>query len=76
MTDGSDLAWLGLERHGEGRWSFDLTPPLSRIGAVSVLAVLPPLGFLAITGLTGFPGITGPIWLAVVSGGIFLRGER
>lgn len=31
MTDGSDLAWLGLERHGEHRWSFELTPPLSRM---------------------------------------------
>jgi acyl-CoA thioesterase len=31
MTDGSDLAWLGLERHDEGRWSFELTPPLSRM---------------------------------------------
>lgn len=26
-----DLAWLGLERHGGGRWSFELTPPLSRL---------------------------------------------
>jgi acyl-CoA thioesterase len=25
-----DIAWLGLERQGEGEWSFDLTPPLSR----------------------------------------------
>ena len=31
MTDGSDLAWLGLERQGDGRWSFELTPPLSRM---------------------------------------------
>jgi acyl-CoA thioesterase len=31
MTDGSDLAWLGLERHGDGRWTFELTPPLSRM---------------------------------------------
>jgi acyl-CoA thioesterase len=31
MTDGSDLAWLGLERGDEGRWSFELTPPLSRM---------------------------------------------
>ena len=31
MTDGSDLKWLGLERTGEGRWSFELTPPLSRM---------------------------------------------
>jgi acyl-CoA thioesterase len=31
MADGSDLAWLGLERHDEGRWSFELTPPLSRM---------------------------------------------
>ena len=31
MTDGSDLAWLGLERHGEGRWSFEVTPPLGRM---------------------------------------------
>src|SRR3954468_11268506 len=31
MTDGCDLAWLGLERHGDGRWSFELTPPLSRM---------------------------------------------
>ena len=30
MTDGSDLAWLGLERHGDGRWSFDLTTWLTR----------------------------------------------
>ena len=25
-----DIAWLGLERQGEGEWSFELTPPLSR----------------------------------------------
>jgi acyl-CoA thioesterase len=31
VTDGSDLAWLGLERQGEGRWSFELTPPLRRM---------------------------------------------
>src|SRR5688500_7514095 len=31
MTDGSDLAWLGLERRDEGRWSFELTPPLARM---------------------------------------------
>jgi acyl-CoA thioesterase len=31
MADGSDLAWLGLERHRDGRWSFELTPPLSRL---------------------------------------------
>jgi acyl-CoA thioesterase II len=31
MTDGSDLAWLGLEHHGDGRWSFELTPPLARM---------------------------------------------
>jgi acyl-CoA thioesterase len=31
VTDGSDLAWLGLERRGEGLWSFELTPPLSRM---------------------------------------------
>jgi acyl-CoA thioesterase len=31
MTDGSDLAWLGLERHDEGRWSFEVTPPLQRM---------------------------------------------
>jgi acyl-CoA thioesterase len=30
MTDGSDLAWLGLERSGDGRWSFEVTPPLTR----------------------------------------------
>src|SRR5438874_12862131 len=30
MSDGSDIAWLGLERRGEGRWSFELTSPLSR----------------------------------------------
>jgi acyl-CoA thioesterase len=31
MSDGSDLAWLGLERHDQGRWSFELTSPLSRM---------------------------------------------
>jgi acyl-CoA thioesterase len=31
MTDGYDLAWLGLERAGDGHWSFELTPPLSRM---------------------------------------------
>src|SRR5947209_18755181 len=30
MSDGSDLVWLGLERPGEGRWSVELTPPLTR----------------------------------------------
>ena len=30
MSDGSDLARLGLERRGEGRWSFELTSPLTR----------------------------------------------
>lgn len=31
MSDGDDLAWLGLERTDEGRWSFELTPPLTRM---------------------------------------------
>ena len=30
MPDGDDLAWLGLDRHGDGRWSFELTAPLTR----------------------------------------------
>lgn len=60
------VAVLALRQRVLPRW----------VGAVSVLAVLPPLGFLFITGLTGFSGITGPIWLAVVSAGIWLRGER
>ena len=30
MPDDSDLAWLGLERHGNGRWSFELTSALTR----------------------------------------------
>lgn len=30
VVDGDDLAWLGLERHGDGRWSFELTRPLTR----------------------------------------------
>src|SRR3954467_4967935 len=30
MSDGSDLAWLGLERSGDGRWSFELPSPLTR----------------------------------------------
>jgi acyl-CoA thioesterase II len=28
--ESSDLAWLGLERHGDGRWSFELTSGLTR----------------------------------------------
>ena len=31
MTDGSDISWLGLERHRPGEWSFELTPSLSRM---------------------------------------------
>ncbi len=31
MTDGSDLEWLGLERTGDGHWTFELTPGLSRL---------------------------------------------
>lgn len=31
MTDGRDLEWLGLERSSESHWSFELTPPLSRM---------------------------------------------
>ena len=30
MNDGADLAWLGLKRAETGRWSFNLTTPLSR----------------------------------------------
>ncbi|HVM51953.1 MAG TPA: thioesterase family protein [Acidimicrobiales bacterium] len=30
MSDGSDLAWLGLERDGDRSWSFELTPELTR----------------------------------------------
>lgn len=30
MAATSDLDWLGLERHGDGAWSFELTGPLSR----------------------------------------------
>jgi acyl-CoA thioesterase len=30
MTDGSDLAWLGLHHEGPGRWSFELIPSLAR----------------------------------------------
>lgn len=30
MADGSDLAWLGLERDGDSRWSFELMSPLTR----------------------------------------------
>ena len=33
MTDGADLAWIGLERTCEVRWSFALTPFLSRFDA-------------------------------------------
>lgn len=29
-NDGLDIRWLGLERRGEGRWSFELTAPLTR----------------------------------------------
>ena len=31
MTDGSDISWLGLEHAGSGEWSFELTPPLTRM---------------------------------------------
>ena len=30
MTDDSDIAWLGLDRHGDGSWSFELTSELTR----------------------------------------------
>src|SRR5689334_23906822 len=30
MPDASDLEWLGLERHGDGRRSFELTAALTR----------------------------------------------
>ena len=30
MRATSDLDWLGLEHHGQGAWSFELTGPLSR----------------------------------------------
>lgn len=31
MSDGSDLGWLGLERAGDGTWTFAVTPALSRM---------------------------------------------
>ncbi len=30
MPDDADLAWLGLQRHDDGRWSFELTSGLTR----------------------------------------------
>ena len=30
MNDGQDLAWLGMNRAGAGRWRFKLTTPLAR----------------------------------------------
>jgi hypothetical protein len=40
------------------------------MGVVSILAMLPPLVFAALTGLPGMPGLTMPIWMVVISLGM------
>jgi hypothetical protein len=40
------------------------------LGVVGVLAWLPPVGFLVVTGLTGFAGVVGPVWLVVTAVGL------
>lgn len=42
------------------------------LGVVGVLGWLPPVGFLAVTGLTGFPGVVGPVWFTVTALGLAL----
>jgi hypothetical protein len=59
------VAWLALCERRLPRW----------MGVVSVLALLPPLLLLTVTGLTGLAGVTGPVWLTVVSVGMALRGS-
>lgn len=45
------------------------------VGALAVLAVAAPVGFLVATGLTGFPGVVGPVWLTLAGIGMALRRE-
>ena len=54
------MAWLALRERAISRW----------IGVLSIVAVLPPLTFLLVTGLPGFPGMVGGLWLTVASLGL------
>jgi len=60
------VAWLSLREKLVPTW----------MGLISVVAAAAPLAFLVATGLTGFAGVAGPLWLAVVSGGLVVRGEK
>ena len=56
-------AWLGLrDRLVAGR-----------LGWLSLLLCLVPLGMVAATGLNGFAGIVGPVWLIVLGVWLGLR---
>lgn len=59
------VAWLAFRDRLVVRW----------VGALAVLAVLAPAGFLLLTGLTGFPGVIGPVWLTLAGIGMALRRE-
>jgi hypothetical protein len=69
---GAYLGWVGvLVAAGGIVWMSFAERTVSRwIGAVSVLAIVPPLGFLVVTGLPGFPGVVGGLWLAVAGFGL------
>lgn len=57
------VAWLAFRERLVVRW----------VGAVSVVAVVSPLGFLVATGLTGFAGVVTPLWLILASIGVARR---
>ena len=57
------VAWLALRERLIVRW----------VGALSVVAVVAPLGFLVATGLTGFAGVVTPLWLILASIGVARR---
>jgi hypothetical protein len=60
------IGWLSLRERIVPLW----------IGVLSVLALLPALGFLFLTGLPGFPGVVGPFWLIITSVGFAVTFRR
>lgn len=60
------LAWLSFRERLVVRW----------VGALAVLAVLAPIGFLVAFGFTGFAGVITPLFLIPAGIGMALRREQ
>ena len=59
------IAWLAWRERALPRW----------VGALGLLALLPPLALLVVFGMPGLFGVTVPLWLIVTGTAMAVRGS-